>query len=177
VPENLAYTYTTEEDIEAILGVRGKQAALDDDATGYASADAPYWLNKAIQWASQRVNFYLNGRYEASRLAASWIVNDWATVLACYYLRSRRGNPVPSSLQDLYKATIDDLKQVQSGKVTLPDVATRAGAWPAWSNVRVDHSYPLRKVRVERGTSESRGGRPDYPQDIDLAAEYIERPF
>lgn len=177
MPTDHAYTYVSEEDIEALLSVHGKTASLDDLGVGAPTGDNDAHLNKAIQWATARVNFYLGNQYAARYLAESWIVNDWATILACYWLRTRRGNPAPSAIMDMYKGAVEDMSRVQSGEVNLPDTPTRSAAWPAWSNVRVDQLYPVRKVRVERGLSESRGGRPSYQQHLDFAAEYVPFPY
>ena len=112
------------------------------------------YLVKGIAWATDRINFYLEGLYTRADLASSWVVNDWCTILAVHWLSLRRGNPVPGSLGDLYKATIEDLKLVKSGEYQLPGIGYRNNMWPAWSNIRVDTLYSLRKVRVERPISE-----------------------
>lgn len=173
---SLTYTYTTRADIEAILSFDGAQGRLDDDSSGALSASEQGFVTKAISWATARVNLYLLGRYAASDLATSWIVNQWSTIVACYWLCCRRGNPAAGSIKDLYEETMEDLKLIRSGEGQLPDVALRTAAWPAWSNVRIDILYRLRKARVERPLSERRGGAPDYQQHRDIGADFLVEP-
>lgn len=177
MPADRDYVYCTQDDVEAYLSAVGVTMSLDDNMRGTPAGEWQEFLNKGIQWASARIDFYLNGQYQRRYLAQSWIVNDWATCLACCWLRSRRGNPVPGSIMDLCKEATEDLKMVQSGQVTLADVPLRAAAWPAWSNVRVDHTYELRKVRVERWISERVSGESPYPRDVDYTSEWIYPPL
>lgn len=154
MPTALAYTYCTEDDINALLGVDGVTGRLDDDDSGTVSAAEDLYLTAAINWATSKVNLYCLGFYEALDLSTSFIVNQWATVIACHWLSSRRGNPAPGSFKELYEETIKDLERIKSAEYQIPDIGYRTAAWPWWSNIRVDHSNPVRKVRVERPISE-----------------------
>lgn len=173
-PLALTETYTTQADIQALMSSVGELNVTDDDNDGSQSAAELAFTTKAISWATDRVNFYLQPFHKASELTKSWVVNEWATILACYWLASRRGNPTPSSFDALYKDTIKDLETCASGRMHVPNIAHRDSMWPAWSNVRVNPYYALRKVRVERGISE-RTTTP-YAQNIDRAAEVIVEP-
>lgn len=174
MPTDLGYVYTSEADVRALLGQDGADGRLDDDGSGALSPAEAAHMAKAVQWASARVNFYLLGQYDAAGLAGSWVVSEWATVCACYWLSCRRGNPSPASIKDLYDAVVEDMKLVKSGEHTLPDVGMRSAGWPAWSNVRVDVTALGSKVRVQRSWSERRGGLPTgYVQPPDYSTEYI----
>jgi len=177
VPADRQFVYCTKDDVEALLSAIGVDQALDDNNRGTLAGEWEEFMNKGLQWSSARVDFYLNGQYQRRYLADSWLVNDWATTLCACWLRARRGNPVPGSLLDMCKGVIEDLKLVQSGQVVLSDVPLRAAAWPAWSNVRVDHTYELRKVRVERWISERVSGESPYPRDVDYTSEWIYPPL
>ena len=172
-PTALAYTYCTEADIEALLSVDGKVGRVDDDNNGSLSATESGYITKAINWATARLNMYLAPIYAQADLATDWVVNEWCVILACHWLSIRRGNPAPGSFVDQMKSVMEDIKLVRQGTVVL-DLGQREGAWPAWSNVRVDMGYPLRKIRVERPISE----QPTLqPQNQDLAANHIPAPW
>lgn len=167
------YLYCVAADVENILSVDGDTGRLDDDDSGSLSATESGYLTRAIQWATARVNLYLLGKYPAVDLAQSWIVNQYASIVAAYLVCSRRGNSAPASLKALYEETMEDLKQLRAGEIQLPDTAMRTAAWPAWSNVNVSVLYTIKRVRVQKPISESRGGDPDYQQATDRAAEFI----
>lgn len=175
-PANLALTYCTQDDLDALLSPQGVTARLDDDDSGQIDGLEIAWLNRAIQWATARVNMYCAGRYATADLVNSWIVNNWAVVLACHWLSCRRGNPPPSSMEGLYDETMEDLKAVKSGEVDLPDIGLRTSAWPSWSNVRVDCLYTLRKIRVERVQGMSESPNAGFPRNTDWPGEFIVEP-
>lgn len=99
------------------------------------------------------------------------MVNQWCVILAAYWLSIRRGNPPPGSFDDLCKATLADLEKIHSGQFDVAGIGEREAGWPAWSNVRVDILYPLRKIRVERPISEKQPTT--YQQAKDWPAEFI----
>lgn len=174
---SLSYTYCTQADVEVLLSVNGETARLDDDAGGSLSATESGYLTRAIAWATARINLCLLGKHSASDLADSWIVNQWCSIVAAYIVSCRRGNPVAASLKDLYDEAMEDLRQLQRGEAQLPDTALRSAAWPAWSNVRVDILYRLRRARVEKPISETRSGQPQgYTQNRDVLADHIIEP-
>lgn len=173
---DLSYTYTTEADVQALLSIVGEQTRLDDDGYGFPNSTEDGYLDKIIQWATARVNLHCLSKYPAADLASSWIVNDWCTIVACYILCCRRGNPPSGAIKEMYDAALEDMKAVQRGEVTLPDTALRNAGWPAWSNLsHIDH-YRY-KSRVQTSISEKRGGSPDYQQRISHADERNTGPF
>lgn len=172
-PPALAYTYATQADVEALLSPDGVVGRVDDNATGTPTGTQTGYVASAINWATARVNQYCLGRYDAIDLAQSWVVNEWCIILAAYWLSCRRGNPAPGSFSDLYKEAMDDLKEIRSGAAQLPEIGLRTAGWPAWSNVRVDSLYSLRKVRVERPISEGSQQQAPFKQNPDRAADLI----
>lgn len=178
MPAALSYVYATEADVLALIGAEGEQGRLDDDGSGTVSAGEQAYLTKALSWASGRVNQHCLGRYEASELAASWVVSWWATVIAAYWLCCRRGNPAAGSIKSLYEEAMAELKSVQSGEQPLADAATRASNFPSWSNVTVDRfGHVLRRIRVQRATSDRHDEGQGNPRNYDLLAEHIPRPL
>ncbi len=169
----MSHVYCDQDDVAMILSADGQTARLDDDATGTLSATESGYLTRAIRWATARCNLYLLSKYAASDLANSWIVSQWCSIIAAYFVSCRRGNPSASSLKDLYEEALEDLEMIRSGEANLPDTGLRSAAWPAWSNVRV-FLTGLRRVRVEQPLSETRGGKPtEYTQHVDRSADYI----
>lgn len=171
-PAALSYTYCTADDLEALLSADGSDARIDDDAGGSVSATEEGYRTKAVNWATARVNFFCLSRYAAADLAQSWLVNNWCVICAAYWLAKRRGNPSPGSLAELYDEAVEDMKLVHSGAYEISDIAQRNISWPAWSNVRVDVLYSLRRIRVERPISDQ--SSPSKHQDV--AAAYIVEP-
>lgn len=143
---------------------------IDDDADAFSSAEETGWILRARTYATSRVNFLLS-RYEPSELNTSWQVNEWATVVAARWLCTRRGNTPPASINTLYEEAMTDMKEVRDGKAELADCGARNVPWPTHSSIRVDHTYNLRKARVERPLSEQTPiqGR----QSVDRAADFL----
>ncbi len=102
------------------------------------------------------------------------MVNQWATILAAWWLSVHRANPAPGSLNQLRKDAIADMKLVHDGDYDLPGIGERTAAFPSWSNVRVDMLANVRKVRVERPLSD-RTPVP-YRQNVDWPADIVVDP-
>src|SRR5262245_2093888 len=131
-----------------MLSREGVELRTDDDGDNFQSADEAAWILRARTYATSRVNFVL-ARYDPADLNTSWQVNEWATVIAARWLCTRRGNSPPESIQDLYEEAMKDMKEVRDGQAELADCGSRNVPWPTHSAVRVDHSYNVRKARVE----------------------------
>jgi hypothetical protein len=153
--------------------VDGETSRLDDTGSGTINTA---FLNQAINWGTAKCNFYLLSRYNAIDLAQSWVCNNWAVICTAYWLSTRRGNPPPGSFDDLYKEAIEDMKAVHSGDYSLPEIGLRSQAWPAWSNLRHDLFYTMRKTRVERAAGMSEQTPVPYMGNQDWAGAYIIEP-
>ena len=175
---NPSVLFCTESDVQAILSIDGEQAALDDDGNGVVDATEQARISLGINYATARIMAYCQGLYDVGDMANSWLVNEWAAILAAYWTRCRRGNPVPESLKELVfgdgseenKGVMGELAAVKKQQLQLDGIGYRNVPWPAWSNVRVDTRYRLRQARVERPISEPTP--PQYSQNVDWAAEY-----
>jgi len=177
----LDYLYCTQDDLNSFLSVAGVLGRVDDENTGSIDAEGQGYIDAAINWATARCNFYLAPKYDHADLATDYVVNEWCAMLAVHWLSIRRGNPAPGSFEDHYKEVLEDLASVRDGTNQL-DLGLREAAWPAWSNVRVDPAYLLRKARVERPLSEQGpSGRPSpgsgITQNVDITANWIPRPL
>jgi hypothetical protein len=169
-PAALSYTYCTATDVETLLSDEGVDLRLDDDGAGTVSPTELARLEtQGINYAASRVNFFCMPRYDAVNLASSWLVNEWATIIATRWLCTRRGNPCPKSIQEMYDEAVKDMSWVRAGTFQIPDIAARGIDWPAWSNVTVRPEYTYRKIRVQRPMSE--GSAAPYRRNTDWAAD------
>lgn len=116
------------------------------------------------KYATDHVAMYCN-RYDIANLRTSWMVNQWATTFAVHWLGTRRMMPAPTGIQAEYDLALEELKQVRSGQLLLPNVAPRTSGWPFMSNVTIDLNFPVRRVRVEASISEPTPTQ--YAQSID----------
>lgn len=154
-----SYLFCTQADVESLLSADGLTGRLDDDESGTASAGELAYLTQAIRWSTVRVQMYCNA-YPAEDLVNSWLVNWWASIIAAFMVSVRRGNPSASSLSDLHDAAMEDLKLVRSGEYTLPDVALRDSAFPAWSNMSCPAvGRSVAKLRVQTSISSRKGNQ------------------
>ena len=123
---------------------------------------------KGCKYATAQVKSYCCGRYDDSDLADSWSVNRWATCLASRWVARRRFQTAPASIESEYHETIEELREVRSGQLSIEDIGTRTSAWPALSNVTLDDRYTYRKVRVEPLISDPTPRQ--YPQAVDYSS-------
>jgi curved DNA-binding protein CbpA len=170
MPATLAILYCTEEDIQHLLSEAGEQASIDDDGDDALTSFEQANVTRAISYGTTRVNFYCQPLYDTTDLSTSWLANEWATIIASRWLRTRRGNPCPKSLQDMYDEAIKDMEKVKKEEMQIPDIGKRNPDWPAWSNVSVSNAYRFKKIRVERPISERTPTQ--YPQNPDWGAEF-----
>lgn len=168
----------TETDVQGLLSTEMEQAQLDDAGVGPGDADQQARISQAIAWGSSKVLACLQPLYDSTDLTTSALVNEWATIASAYWLCSRRGNPVPESVQRMWlgtpgtddKGALGDLIAARKMELQIPDIGYRNPEWPAWSNVRVDPRYRTRQIRVERPISEQTPTQ--YSQNIDWPSEF-----
>ena len=122
-------------------------------------------LLKACRIATNKCQDYLLTRYDMTSLTNSWTVMDWATSIAAHWLATRLFRAAPQQIQSAYELAIEELKEVRSGQMNLANTGPRTSEWPSLSNVTVDPTYTVRKVRVEASISEPTPTQ--YPQAVD----------
>ena len=145
--------YCTQADIDRLFSAAGRLAFSDHDEDDVSD---PGVVDDCIDQASQEIELYCFGRYDAAGLSSSTLVTRWCTVLAVHYLCERRGNPVPETVLIERDRLLGDgglLFKIQAGRMQLPGVPLRTDLRPAWSNLKVDRRYPTSKVRVRRQNS------------------------
>lgn len=145
------FTSTTE--IDCMFGASAVELRTDDGSESTIVAEI-------INQASETVQSYTDRYYDAADLTGSNWVRRRATILAAYYLSSRRGNPTQ------YTAMVEqitrELEGVAEGKILIPGVAARSVDVPTVSNQTVDDRYRYSKLRTLHGTSTTRYPGQDY---------------
>lgn len=131
---------------------------IDDDVTTAA-------IDGVIRDASVEVYSYLGTLFDDATLAASEVVQLYATDIALWFLCARRNNPIPGTVQSRYDDAIQRLQAIRLGQMTLPDAAMSAGTAPSMSNQRVKmHPYPHVVTRDPTTGMVA----PSYPQRRDV---------
>lgn len=165
----MAQTYCVQADIEAIIGAASVLATCDDDRSGSLSATEQTYVTSAIERAAVEMNSALENQYVISELSG----NDWCkwcnAYLACWYLFSRRSNPVPTSVQEAIADYREKLSESRWGRFQVPEQNPSFEHIPTVSNLKPEiwkSSNPIR-VSVEESTGATpEGGRKRNPTDI-----------
>lgn len=144
------YSYCLQSDIESILAAHGVVAAFDDNQGGTLSATELAYITDAIDYGAALMNTYLVQRYKLSELVGSNWCRFCNAVLAAGRTMTRRGHPVPGSLQAEIDNWLELLKQVGSGFYRIPDKVSSYDHRPSVSNLAVDigRRQPVRKDTV-----------------------------
>ncbi len=127
-------------------------------------------LVKACNYATGRISTYCGNRYEASQLVTDPTVNQWATTIAAHWLATRLFRGAPQQIKESYDEAMLELKDVQASRLNL-QVATRTSGWPFFSNISVDPTYVVRKLRVEEQISENTPTQ--YAQEVDWSSYFL----
>lgn len=103
---------------------------------------------------TSKVKLYCNARYDDSQLVLSGTVCDWATIAAAKFLCTRRAQGCPKSIQEEYDESIEEMRMVQVGQLSIEDIGTRGVDWPTVTNVIVNPAYNGMRARVQPNISE-----------------------
>lgn len=170
----LATLYCTEADVQAILSTDGEYLSLND--LGETTPDATelaYLTVNGINYATSRVNWFCQGLYDPSQLVQSWMVNEWCSVLAAYWVRCRRGNPAPGSLKEMRDEVLKDMGLVKAGSMQIPDIGLRDAYQVTYSNIIVRPEYIYKKARVETQISDQQSPPKGYTQNVDWSSAFV----
>jgi hypothetical protein len=177
MPPAQDFLFCSESDVQALLSLVGEQARLDDDASDEVYDGSPGWV-QAANYATAKVKAYCLPRYASEDMAKSWLVNEWATIIATQWLCMRRLNGVPETVKEyLYgdgtetnPGVMGELIGVRAGRFKIPDCPSRYNESPAYSNIRVDPIYRTRQIRTQKSISEKTPTQ--YPQTVDWGSEF-----
>ena len=157
--ETLTYVYTSRTEIARLFSETAVQLREDDDDDGTAESGV---IQDCVDEATDTINLYCFDWYEAAAMSENLTVRRWATLIGCYLLSQRRGNP--AQFKDRYEELIARLERIQTGELHVPRLATKKDFTPGVSNYSINDRFRIKKVRVEQQIST--GGR-HATQDID----------
>ncbi len=137
--------YTTQERVERLFSTQGVTAFADHDADGNADAGV---MDDCINRATAEIRAKLVRFYQDSDLAGHELINEWATVLATYFLCQRRGNPSPDSYAADVAWIREQIAELVALQWVLSDIPFRGGSPCTVSNLTVDRRYRQSRIRV-----------------------------
>jgi phage gp36-like protein len=147
----LSVVYTTVARMERRVGKPTLLNWTDRTDSGQVDEDS---LIDSINWATEECDLHLRQRgYSQAGLAASEIVQAWATDLACFHSSGNGAQPEPEMLIARVESVYERLNSVMLGRMKLPGVSFDADLSPGWSNRQVDRRHRHDTVRVTRTNS------------------------
>lgn len=161
-------TYCNRADVDAILSTVGVTAFADDDEDGSLDATELGYVTRAIERAANRMNAFLEMRYELSDLSGNDWCRDANAALAAFLLGGRRNNPVSPVLSTENTQFLDDLKEIRDNNMTVPGAFDSNDALPSVTNFRPERSRGQAPVRVIREEST----RSDPPAGSDIKRRF-----
>lgn len=143
-----AILYTDRASVRGLLSEQGVDLRLDDNDSGYVSADELSRLDECISLATARVNAIAVSIYEPVVLANNFVIWDWATILAAVCVCRRRNHGPDGYLKEEYERVQDELKALRTGEFVISDLPIRDTTAPSVDNFRLDGNYHTRQLRV-----------------------------
>lgn len=139
------YLFTSEEEIERLLSEDGALLHTDD------VSDNEEMLYEIVERATGRVKQILNKSFDDVNLKNSPRIREIATIIGCYLLSIRRGNP--SLYQEQYIEALTDLEQIANGDLFLSELPRSGNTLVVFQNVSSDNRFPFSPIRVDAITS------------------------
>lgn len=139
------YLFTSEEEIERLLSEDGALLHTDD------VSDNEEMLYEITERATGRVKQILNKSFDDVNLKNSPRIREIATIIGCYLLSIRRGNP--SLYQEQYIEALTDLEQIANGDLFLSELPRSGNTLVVFQNVSSDNRFPFSPIRVDAITS------------------------
>ncbi|MBI1249066.1 DUF1320 domain-containing protein [bacterium] len=131
-------TYCTLDDLKAILGSTAVLRLLDDNEDGVTTSLEQSYASDVIAQAASQINAVLSMRYDTGSLASNTWCRWCNAYLAASLLVRRRGNPADASLEEVVRSYRDQLEQIRTGQLNLPDATPEGSKAPAVSNYRTN---------------------------------------
>src|SRR5262249_37558975 len=117
----------------------------------------------AEYYGTEQVLLWIGTRYtDLLELSTCNIVRMWATISSCYQISTRRGNP--ALFQGLRDETLEQLKMIQSGELTLPGIETDKSSLPSMHNYSLDPRYVVNSIRIANDGVSYNGTPNDKPR-------------
>ena len=125
------------------------------------SADDDETVTDCINYAIAYIVGIVSVKYLVEKLLDAPLLTEFATIIAARSLTTRRGNPIPESLELRYQEIVSPdglLHLVATGKIKLVDstgsiITGKGGSCPTMSNLVVDRRFPTEQIRVKHSSS------------------------
>jgi phage gp36-like protein len=161
MPATLAPVTTVQQEYCSLSDIQNR---LSDEGVNLRVDDKPSVVDAVLQRAASKIDQYCRGRYDPTVLATSPWIKEACTTIACFYLASRRANPVPASLTADYEELLNpdgrhgDLRDIRSGALNIPEIAQRKPEIPVISQPRIRlDPFPRTVIEKNRGTGQASG--------------------
>ena len=137
--------FTSEQELERLLSEDGTLLHTDD------VSDNDEVIYEIIERATGRVKQELNKSFDDVDLANSPRIREIATIIGCYLLSYRRGNP--SLYSEQYMESMVDLERIANGDLYLSELPRSGNTAVIFQNVSSDNRFPFTPIRVDAITS------------------------
>lgn len=139
------YLFTSEDEIMRLISEDGTLLHTDD------VADNDEIIYELIERATGRIKQVLNKSFDDVNLAQSPRIREIATIVGCYLLSTRRGNP--SLYAEQYVEALADLEQIANGELYISELPRSGNTLVVFQNVSSDNRFPYSPIRVDAITS------------------------
>lgn len=139
------YSFTSREELERLLSEDGLLLHTDD------SEDSEEVIDEIEERATGRVKQELNRAFDDIDLSNSPRIREIATIIGCYLISIRRGNP--SLYSEQYMEAMVDLERIASGELYLSELPRSSNTAVVAQNVSSDNRFPFTPIRVDVITS------------------------
>ena len=139
------YLFTSEDEIMRLISEDGTLLHTDD------VTDNDEIIYELTERATGRIKQVLNKSFDDIDLAQSPRIREIATIVGCYLLSIRRGNP--SLYAEQYVEALADLEQIANGELYLSELPRSGNTQVVFQNVSSDNRFPYSPIRVDAITS------------------------
>jgi hypothetical protein len=133
-------TYCSISNVEEVLSAQGATAFVDDDETGSRSTAEAAFATTMIEYAAERINMQIGMVYVLSDVVGNGWLKYANAYLAAGNLVQRRGMPLTPSLASQIDQIIEQLGQVVTGALRLPQQNPSFDTLPTVTNFKIDLS-------------------------------------
>lgn len=135
------YLFSSEAEMQRLLSIEGVDFHTDD------VDDVDESLLEIIERATGRVKQVLNKSFDDVNLMQSPRIREITTIIGCYLVSIRRGNP--SLYQEQYIEALSDLEQIADGTLFLSELPRSGNTLVVHQNVASDNRFPFAPIRVD----------------------------
>jgi hypothetical protein len=139
------FVFTSEDEMNRLISEDGALLHTDD------VADNEEVMYELCERATGRIKQVLNKSFDDINLKDSPRIREIATIIGCYLLSIRRGNP--SLYAEQYIEALTDLDQIATGDLFLSELPRSGNTLVVFQNVSSDNRFPFTPIRVDSITS------------------------